>query len=129
MTTSAEHAERLSGYIRDDGPRAPVAKCGKHNTHYNTEYHKACPICRPDSESSIDAAIKALAALYPKRWADAFSMEDQSKVDAIARCCNELIPLVAELCAEVDWPNRPLHTVSRDNDERIYERTLEGFVR
>jgi hypothetical protein len=94
-------------------------RCGKHQAHYNSEFHKVCPICRPDSESSIVAAIKALEGLYPKRWADAFSMEDQTKVDAFARRCDELSVLAAELCAEVDWPNRPLQTVSSKNEERL----------
>ena len=102
-----------------------VHKCGKHQTRYNSEFHKVCPMCdltapHPDAESSVFATIAALSGLYPKRWADAYSLHDQTKVDAIARKCDELRELVAGLCAEIDWPaDRKIHTVSSNNQERL----------
>lgn len=74
----------------------------------------------PDAESSISEAVAALQSLYPKRWLDAYSMEDQAKVDAIARKCDEIRDMVAELCAETDAEaQRQHHTVISHNQERL----------
>jgi hypothetical protein len=100
-------------------------KCGKHQTNFSTEFHSTCPRCNPnaphpDAEDAVFSAIAALSGLYPKRWADAYSLHDQTKVDAIARKCDELRELVADLCTQIDWPaDRKIHTVSSHNQERL----------
>jgi hypothetical protein len=78
------------------------------------------PKSHPDAESAIAIGRDDLIALLTKRWADAYSLRDQTKIDAIAHHCDAIHELFADVCQEIDWPaDRKIHTVSSKNEERI----------
>lgn len=73
----------------------------------------------PDVETAITSAKEALAEIHPKRWLDAYSLEDQARVDALARLCDQVVEAVAGLKAEIDWPEGKRTTVRSHNQERL----------
>ena len=103
-----------------------VHKCGKHQSHYNTEFHKTCPICdvyalHPDPESAIAELRDSLSELFPRRWADAIENDAHAQqLSDIAKKAHELRLEIDALCQAIDWPaDRKIHTISSKNEERL----------
>ena len=101
-------------------------KCGKHQSHYNTEFYSTCPICdahalHPDPESAVAELRDSLGELFPRRWADAIENDDHAQqLSDIAKKAHELRLEIDALCTAIDWPeDRKVHAVTSHNEERI----------